>query len=51
MSLQRLFDRTSDFRIDEEKHGPADVRRYRYLPTFILRVLTKLHIRFEGREI
>lgn len=50
VSLQRLFDRTSDFWIDEDKHGPADARRYRYLPTFILRGLTRLHIRFEGSD-
>lgn len=44
--LGRLLDRTSDIRIDESHHGPADDRRYRYVPTFILRGLTNLHIRF-----
>lgn len=48
VSLERLFDRTSQFWIDEEFHGPADQRRYRYLPTFILRGLTRLHIGFEA---
>ncbi|MEO3784769.1 cytochrome P450 [Actinocorallia sp. B10E7] len=46
ISLQRLLDRTSDIRIDEERHGPAGDRRYRYIPTFILRGLTELHIEF-----
>ena len=46
VSLNRLLDRTSDIRIDENKHGPADARRYRYLPTFILRGLTRLYIEF-----
>lgn len=46
VSLERLFDRTSDIWIDEEKHGPAGNRRYKYLPTFILRGLTRLHIGF-----
>jgi cytochrome P450 family 150 subfamily A5 len=46
VSLNRLFDRTADIWIDEEFHGPAGARRYKYLPTFILRGLTKLHIRF-----
>lgn len=46
ISLERLFDRTTDIRIDEEKHGPVDERRYSYLPTFILRGLTRLHIEF-----
>ncbi len=46
VSLQRLFDRTSQIWIDEEVHGPPGQRRYRYLPTFILRGLIRLHIRF-----
>ena len=46
--LERLFDRTSEFWIDDEVHGPRGERRYRYLPTFILRGLTRLHIRFAG---
>lgn len=47
ISLQRLLERTSHIGIDEDKHGPPDDRRYNYLPTFILRGLTRLHIRFE----
>lgn len=46
ISLQRLFDRTSEIWIDDEVHGPPGQRNYRYLPTFILRGLTRLHIRF-----
>lgn len=46
VSLQRLFDRTSEIWIDDAFHGPPGQRRYRYLPTFILRGLTRLHIRF-----
>lgn len=46
ITLERLFDRTTDIRIDEGKHGPADNRRYSYLPTFILRGLTRLHIEY-----
>lgn len=47
VSLERLLDRTANIRINEEVHGPRDDRRYRYLPTFILRGLTKLHIEFD----
>ncbi|WP_106400271.1 cytochrome P450 [Actinocorallia populi] len=47
IGLRRLLDRTSDIRIDEERHGPPGDRRYRYIPTFILRGLTELHIRFD----
>jgi cytochrome P450 len=46
ISLQLLLDRTTDIWIDEQKHGPVDNRRYQYLPTFVLRGLTKLHIGF-----
>ncbi|MDD7813019.1 cytochrome P450 [Mycobacterium sp. CSUR Q5927] len=46
VSLERLFDRTSEIWIDDDVHGPPGLRRYRYLPTFILRGLTRLHIRF-----
>jgi cytochrome P450 family 150 subfamily A5 len=50
ISLSRLLDRTSDIWIDEEMHGPPGARRYKYLPTFILRGLTKLHIGFTPAE-
>jgi cytochrome P450 len=46
VSLARILDRMADITINEEKHGPADNRRYNYEPTFILRGLTDLHIRF-----
>ena len=46
VTLERLFDRTSEIRINEEKHGPAGSRRYRYQPTYILRSLEELHIEF-----
>jgi cytochrome P450 family 150 subfamily A5 len=44
VSLQRLLERTNEFWIDEEVHGPPGARRFRYLPTFILRGLTNLNI-------
>lgn len=46
ISLERLFDRTTNIWIDEDIHGPVGDRRYSYLPTFILRGLTRLHINF-----
>ena len=48
--LERLLDRTSDIRISESEHGPAGDRRYRYVPTFILRGLTQLHIEFTPND-
>lgn len=47
VSLNRMFDRTSDIRVSEKVHGPADARRYSYLPTFILRGLTHIAIEFD----
>ena len=46
VALERLLDRTSDIRINERIHGPADARRYHYVPTYILRGLTELHLEF-----
>jgi cytochrome P450 family 150 subfamily A5 len=48
--IERLLDRTTDIRIAEDKHGPADDRRYQYVPTFILRGLTELHLEFTLAE-
>jgi cytochrome P450 family 150 subfamily A5 len=47
VSLERLLDRTVDIRISETEHGPPGERRYRYVPTFMLRGLTRLHLEFE----
>ncbi|MFN8025371.1 MAG: cytochrome P450 [Acidimicrobiia bacterium] len=46
ISLTRILERMADIRIDEAVHGPADNRRYSYVPTYILRGLTRLHIEF-----
>jgi cytochrome P450 len=46
VSIERLLDRMADIRISEEHHGPPDARRYQYLPTFILRGLTQLHLEY-----
>jgi cytochrome P450 len=46
ISINRILDRMADIHVDESFHGPADDRRYEYDPTFVMRGLTKLHIRF-----
>ncbi|HET7741942.1 MAG TPA: cytochrome P450, partial [Mycobacterium sp.] len=46
VSIERILDRMVDITIDEEKHGPADNRSYTYEPTFILRGLTEINIKF-----
>jgi len=46
VSINRMLDRTSDIWIDEQEHGPADARHYEFLPTYFLRGITNLHLRF-----
>ena len=46
VGIERLLDRTTTITISESKHGPANDRRYRYIPTYILRGLTELHLEF-----
>ncbi len=44
IALERLLDRTSEIRLSEAEHGPPGDRRFRYLPTFILRGTQRLHL-------
>lgn len=46
VTLERFLARTGNIAIDESAHGPADARRYDYLPTFFLRGLQKLYLDF-----
>jgi hypothetical protein len=46
ISLERILARMADITADEDFHGLADDRRYSYEPTFILRGLTDLNLRF-----
>ena len=47
ITIERLLDRMDNIRISEKEHGPAGARRYDYVPTYILRGVTRLHIEFE----
>jgi cytochrome P450 len=47
VSLERILARTRNIRLDEEHHGPPGDRRFRYEPTWVLRGLTRLHLRFD----
>jgi cytochrome P450 len=44
VTVNRLFDRTSDITISESAHGPAGNRTYDYLPTYLFRGLVNLHV-------
>ncbi len=44
VTLERMFDQTSDIRFDEAKHGPAGSRKLDYVPSYQARGLAELHI-------
>jgi cytochrome P450 len=46
VTLERVLDRMTDIRVSEEFHGAADDRKWEYLPTWLFRGLTELHIEF-----
>ena len=48
VSLERMLDRMGEITVDEHFHGPADARQFSYEPTYILRGLTDIHVRFTG---
>jgi cytochrome P450 len=47
VSIERLLERTADIRVSERHHGPPGDRKYRYVPTYILRGLARLHLEFD----
>ncbi|MDQ1379687.1 MAG: cytochrome family subfamily [Actinomycetota bacterium] len=44
ITVERFLDRMSDIRISGAQHGPPGARRYEFVPTYILRGLTRLHL-------
>ncbi len=50
VTINRLLDRTSAISISEAAHGPADARRYEYLPTYFLRGLERLELELTPAE-
>ena len=44
VTINQFLDRTREITISEKHHGPAEARRYDYLPTFFLRGLANLHL-------
>ncbi len=46
VTVERVLDRMADIRIDEAHHGPAGARRWEYLPTWLFRGLSELHLEF-----
>jgi cytochrome P450 family 150 subfamily A5 len=50
VTIERLFDRTSDITISEEAHGPAGNRRWDYMPTYMFRGLQSLTLEFLAKR-
>ena len=50
ISLERLLSRLGGIQLDEDIHGPPDARRFEYAPTFVLRGLQRLALRFDGES-
>ena len=46
VAIERLLDRTGDIRISERDTAPPATAATEYLPTYILRGLTELHVEF-----
>ncbi len=50
ITIERLLDRMDNITISDKEHGPAGARRYDYVPTYILRGVSRLHLEFEPRS-
>ncbi len=46
ISIERLLERMKDIRLSESVHGVEGDRRFSYVPTYILRGLTRLNLEF-----
>ena len=46
IAIERLLARTSDIRISDEHHGSPDDRKFRHVPTYMLRGVQELHVEF-----
>ncbi|MFV0316731.1 MAG: cytochrome P450 [Microthrixaceae bacterium] len=46
ITIETMLDRLVDIRVSDQHHGPAGDRNYRYVPTYMLRGLTELHLDF-----
>jgi cytochrome P450 len=46
VTLERVLDRMTDVRVSDRMHGPPAERRWEYLPTWLFRGLTELHLEF-----
>ena len=50
VTIARILDRLREIRLDESYHGPPGNRRFDYVPLWIVRGLSELHIDFSARS-
>jgi len=50
ISLELLLKRFSDISLNQAEHGAPDARRFRYVPTYVFRMLSDLHLEFKAGE-
>jgi cytochrome P450 len=48
VALERILARTRNIRIDDDVHGAEGQRKFRFVPTYMLRGLVALHLNFEA---
>ena len=48
IAVERLLERTRNISLDEQIHGPAGNRTFFYEPTWVLRGMRRLHLRFDA---
>jgi cytochrome P450 len=49
VTIRRILERVDDIRLDEAHHGPPESRRFDYVPLWILRGLSELHLEYKPR--
>lgn len=50
ITIERLLDRTTGIRINEDAHGPVGARHYSYLPTHMFHGIATLHLDFTVKD-
>lgn len=50
ITIERLLERTTDIRINEDAHGPKGNRSYHYLPTHMFHGIATLHLDFTVKD-
>lgn len=47
VSIERFLDRMDDIQLDDAEHGPESDRKFTWEPTYLLRGLNNLHLKYD----